>query len=107
MTFRCHDEDHTGRLTATMIPLIVYTQCVNHMFTRRCLVFVAALFCSRADHLYSLRGDSNGQEVIEEKNKSPEERDQVPQGKDREAGKQGQEAQKEAQKGKMINKRPR
>ena len=66
-------------------------------------MFVAALFCSRADHLYSLRGDSNGQEVIEDKNKSPEERDQVPQGEDREAGKQGQEAQEEAEKGKIAN----
>jgi hypothetical protein len=48
-------------------------------------------------------GDRNGQEVIEEKNESPEERDQVAQGKDREAGEQAQEAQEKAEKGKITN----
>ena len=48
-------------------------------------------------------GDRNGQEIIEEKNESPEERDQVAQGEDREAGKQAQEAQEKVEKGKITN----
>ena len=50
-------------------------------------------------------GDHNGQEIIEEKNESPEERDQVAQGEDREAGEQAEEAEEKAEENKISNKK--
>jgi len=82
---------------------ILYIQCVlkSHF----------AVILIEKNHGHTLRtgsqflrkhGDRNGQEVIEEKNESPEERDQVPQGEDRKAGEQAQEAEEKAEENEMI-----